>query len=563
MAGAVSAGSFTGGVVDYLIETLDLWEKAKQNNLRLGPSHPEYDHSIPMHDVEIDVISGSSAGGITSTLALLNLVDNDYKPVNKDNPDGDNNRFYQSWVQMADDKQSSTLDKMLATDDLRKLKKQEKPESLLNNEPIEIIAKNALHIENQQKYPPYIADDLDLILPTTNLRGINFQIDFGISGNEGPVITSHAEFFRYKLATEKFTQGIPEADKLYYVLDIQQPRYMGYLKEATLSIAAFPIGLKSRKVAISQQYISRFPKYLFGQKNGIKPIVKDNNVYNFNSIDGGLINNEPFAIALKVLKEKNPVEIMRDRYAVIMIDPFPNRDTDPGDENIQTDMISVAKGMFKALRNQALFNQDGILDAIEGVSHTKFLIEPVRNHLIDGKLVRAKSDLTSAPFRGFAGFMDRNFRDHDYHLGRLNCQPFLRFYFNIPQDHIETKLGTFPHPDAFERFHILESRRKENSRKCFSIIPDMRVLKAKSNIFDSINFGSDVKLSYPRYPHISEEIFFIKNKKLIKKRIEQIFNTQFRNFWINLSSKLFLSNKLSNVLTETVLNELRNNELIK
>ena len=75
MAGAVSAGAFTGGVMDYLLETLELWEQAKIRNRSLGMDHPEYDFSIPMHDVEIDVISGSSAGGISGALTLLNVVD--------------------------------------------------------------------------------------------------------------------------------------------------------------------------------------------------------------------------------------------------------------------------------------------------------------------------------------------------------------------------------------------------------------------------------------------------------------------------------------------------------
>jgi hypothetical protein len=30
MAGAVSAGAYTAGAMDYLLETLDLWEQAKQ-----------------------------------------------------------------------------------------------------------------------------------------------------------------------------------------------------------------------------------------------------------------------------------------------------------------------------------------------------------------------------------------------------------------------------------------------------------------------------------------------------------------------------------------------------
>ena len=43
MAGAVSAGCYTGGVMDYLFELLDLWEKAKTgvlNARRRGRARP-------------------------------------------------------------------------------------------------------------------------------------------------------------------------------------------------------------------------------------------------------------------------------------------------------------------------------------------------------------------------------------------------------------------------------------------------------------------------------------------------------------------------------------------
>lgn len=129
MAGAVSAGAYTGGVIDYLIETLTAWEDAKSKNNALGENDSEYDHTIPMHDVEIDVISGASAGGITGTLTLLKLLNckND-QPINT--PHGAlNNLLYRSWVDMADDTTSDTFSKMLDVGDLEKHKI---PESLLN-----------------------------------------------------------------------------------------------------------------------------------------------------------------------------------------------------------------------------------------------------------------------------------------------------------------------------------------------------------------------------------------------------------------------------------------------
>ena len=418
MAGAVSAGAFTAGVMDYLLETLELWEQAKAKNRSLGIEHPDYNFSIPMHEVELDVISGSSAGGITGALTMLNVVDADFVSVNKDNPLGKNNRYFQSWVEMGDDSKSTTFEKMLANDDL---KKGEKPHSLLNSQAIDGIANNALSIRNFKPYPPYVSDSLDLILTTTNLRGINFKIDFGGNDKSGSVITSHAGFFRYKLANEFFPQGIPLGDDLYYSLALGSAKDMGYLKEATLSTAAFPIGLKSREVAISQKYLERYPKYLFGKRTGIYPLFKDSPVYKFNSIDGGLINNEPFAIALKVLKEKNSTEMLKERYAVIMIDPFPNKDQEVEEENPGRDIISIAKGMFKALRNQVMFNQDGILDALDQNNRTKYLIEPVRKSMTNGNLVRVDNDLAAAPFSGFAGFLEQEIVSYNSRYARFKC----------------------------------------------------------------------------------------------------------------------------------------------
>ena len=53
MAGAVSAGSYTAGVLDFLIEALDAWYAAK-----------EHRDAVPMHEVSLEVLSGASAGGM-------------------------------------------------------------------------------------------------------------------------------------------------------------------------------------------------------------------------------------------------------------------------------------------------------------------------------------------------------------------------------------------------------------------------------------------------------------------------------------------------------------------
>ncbi|GHE45952.1 patatin-like phospholipase family protein [Sphingobacterium griseoflavum] len=557
MAGAVSAGAFTAGVVDYLLETLDLWEKAKQKNRTLGIGHADYDDSLPMHDVEIDVISGASAGGITGALAMLNLVDASYRPVNKDNPTGERNRFYQSWVNMGDDEQGGIFEKMLAKSDLKKLQKGEKPEGLLNVDPIDAIADSALQLDSPVPYPAYIAPDLDLILTTTNLRGINFQIDFRGVKKAGPVITSHAGFFRYQVAQENKEPGIPAGDALYYVLDLQDAKHLQYLKEATLSTAAFPIGFKSREVAISGEFVKRYPKYLFGDREGVKPLVDTDRLYRFNSIDGGLINNEPFAIGLSVLREKTPN--LADRYAVVMIDPFPNCDPQLDGENPRPDLINVAKGMFKSLRNQAMFNQEGILDAIEGRDHTKFLVEPVRKMKLGKVVCAVKNHLASAPFSGFAGFLHRPFRVHDYHLGRLNCQAFLRYYFMVPVADVQHKFGTDPHEQALERFAIYEQRFDVHSARLFPIIPDIRVLKARTNEVNKAQFGEDAQLDYLDFPRMAAIEFNRRYRTAIRSRLESVLNGVVGNFWFRALNRLFLRRRLADKISDMMLKELSEN----
>lgn len=562
MAGAVSAGAYTAGVIDYLLETLELWEKAKVINRSRGINHPDYDHSIPMHQVEIDVMSGSSAGGISGSLTLLALADKNYKSINKDNPNGIDNIFYRSWVEMADTKESSTIDKLLGDNDLKEFGE---VRSLLNTKAIDDIADEAIRIREQREIPKYASDSLDVILTTTNLRGINFLVNFDGSrdSSKGTVITNHGGFFRYKLKNDKYKSGIPVSeDELYYVLDISKKKHLQYLKEATLSTAAFPIGLRSREVAISSEYIKRYPKYLFNQSKGIEPLLPEGDIYTFNSVDGGVINNEPYGIALKVLKEKNPKSIEICRYGVIMIDPFPNKDKDVSKSG--KSISSIAKGLLRSLRNQVMFNQEGILDALDLSDRTKFLIEPVRKIKKNGEWVRSKNDLASAPIGGFAGFLSRDFRAHDFQLGRKNCQAFLRYYFAIPSEEIETRLSIKPSAEIKERFEFSVPPMDVNGDKLFPIIPDMRVLRSFNNKFDTETYGEDADIQDLPFPKLSFSEFENRYKSKIKKRIGLIVKYLLKNRFLSFLANFFYAKNAGyKFVKETIEKELAENDLLK
>src|SRR5262245_9380264 len=104
MAGAVSAGVYTGGVVHFLIEALDDYNTARKQ--------PGWDGAT--HDVFLPVITGASAGGMTAgilSLELFRALDHVYpgKPA----PAPERNRLYSSWVS------DISIERLLETSDLK------------------------------------------------------------------------------------------------------------------------------------------------------------------------------------------------------------------------------------------------------------------------------------------------------------------------------------------------------------------------------------------------------------------------------------------------------------
>jgi len=274
-----------------------------------------------------------------------------------------------------------------------------------------------------------------------------------------------------------------------------------------------------------------------------------------------MINNEPYGIGLKILREKNPEHIRKNKYAVIMIDPFPNKDDDT--DVIKSDIGSIASGLIRSLRNQVMFNQEGILDAIVMAERTKFMIEPIRKEYKNGTWDRSKNDLASAPLAGFAGFINKDFREHDFHLGRKNCQDFLRYYFAIENKDVEERLDLLPTTQMLNRFEFSVPPKDPNGKKYFPIIPDMRVIKNRDGIFDKTNYGTEADLKGIPYPKMSFKVFENSYKSKIKDRIGMIvkktMNKKFLSFLVNF---FYAKGAGYRMIAETIEKELRESELI-
>src|SRR6266446_8495917 len=62
LSGAISAGAYTAGVLDYFFQALDAWERARSNA------------DAPQHRVIVQVITGASAGAIAGALGVVALA---------------------------------------------------------------------------------------------------------------------------------------------------------------------------------------------------------------------------------------------------------------------------------------------------------------------------------------------------------------------------------------------------------------------------------------------------------------------------------------------------------
>ena len=529
MAGAVSAGAYTAGVLDELYEVLDRWEKAKQVNIKLGKEHPDYDHSLPMHRVELEVLSGASAGGINAALSLHKILDDSYPGI------ADNNLLNKCWVDMADDDTSGTLEKMLDTGDMET---HGIPRSLLNGAPIEDLADRCFVPLKKIRRPEWFSQQAEVVLTTTNLNGIplNIHFDQADPNKNGHLITQHSSVFRFRYSLEKEEPHTPRSDRSYFTIHPGEKSDLHYLKEAALSTSAFPVGLPARQVRLPHKPYLRF-RSLNSPVNA--PDIKIDTACNyrsFQSIDGGLLNNEPYGWGLRLLKEKCETQYRSNRYAVIMIDPLPHKDPEP-DPIQKNHFLNVMVQMFRALRNEVMLNPEGLAEAISLENRTKFLIAPRKGEGYPEALNRQGKVLASAPVSGFAGFIHRNRRQHDYDLGRRNCRDFLRFHFTLDLHDSPKRLLENPTGQMVERFCIYPNKDKQSKILHYPIIPDIRLKYARKN---QVLHIPETPERYPDLPEFRISGFRVQYQHLINKRILCLARRTTGKWWVVPLFRLFL-----------------------
>ncbi len=436
MAGAVSAGAYTAGFMDYLLEALSEWEKAKKINSRLKEEGKAYDLRVPMYDVVIDVIGGASAGGMISMITTLSFYLESMKPVKKVSLAKTGNLLYDSWVFLDDDpdtvplkQRRTTFEKMLDTSDIREMGR---APSLLNSKPIDTMAARVFDglpkKSGIKNFPSFVSDDLRLILTITSLKPIDYIVNFSrlksafLDSTPGHRISNHEIVAHFKL---NFNAKKDKDEYLPFKPLEQKSR--DFLIKVTKATGAFPLGLEPRHFEreFSTKYITNNLKkrLAFTQGSDVR-FEQTEKEFSFTGVDGGTINNEPFDEVIRCLVSRHGSQHPdHPKFGTIMIDPFPNfyyEKEDSGD--YQKNMLSVLSELVPTILDQARNKRNDTY----GSGLIRLLVFPVKWE--KKGVLRDHPPLATGGLGGFAGFLDRDFRIHDFFLGRDNARNFLRAF---------------------------------------------------------------------------------------------------------------------------------------
>ena len=511
MAGAVSAGAYTAGVVDFLTEALDVWEANKKID------------KAPPHKVNLKVISGASAGGMTAGILAKMLYQN-FEHFHHQHNTTPKNDLYKAWVEEV------SFSELLATDDI----KAEGVKSILNGNMVKriagkLIVEDTHFYEKKQKLREYVDPELEVYYTLANLKGVPYDVTFQGNANQFHRLFIYSDYIRFK---------INQSGNLEYNLktSAEHSEIINLYASSAVATGAFPVGLPAvqlnRKANDYQDrlyYVPNQQGYMEPAK--ITPDWKESDLedYDFVSVDGGTFNNEPFNLAFQKLQEK-----MENRQAIIMVDPFPNDTEFDVHKQLGTDLLSVLGNLIKALLGQARFRIEDLYKAYNEKSNDRFLVAPKRSDTF------TMFPIACGYLDGFSGFLSRSFRQHDYQLGRRNCQRFLTQYFRLPADNTLFKNWN---PASKEDYLIVE-----DGKEYLPIVPVMKPLK------DEIP-----QPCYPKYNDYEVKEF----ESLIDNRVKAIFNNyigKVDSWLVKLALKtvfMFMKKKITQVLLDAMIKNLK------
>ncbi|HEY0419155.1 MAG TPA: patatin-like phospholipase family protein [Acetobacteraceae bacterium] len=427
LGGTVSAGAYTAGAVDFLIEALDCFEQAKA------------DGAAPRHDLVLKFITGTSGGGVNAAIAARALA-YDYPHIIRgpaDRPAQTGNPFYDTWVN------ELNLSGFLETGDIGKTLG-----SALNGAPIDRAATGIVNFTAPLRPRNWVAAPLGVIVTVTNLRGIPYRTDLG--GGLGQIYVDHADHARFAVTYPHQPPSPPRPDawELGFSAPATDAGAWDLFSQYARATAAFPVGFPTRTLTRpTSHYHWRVGMVPTPDGQGLIPAARrpcweamvpegQDDVPEsvaFLTVDGGATNNEPIELARTALAGVggvNPRGGLEANRAVFLIDPFAG--SAPLGPDAFSGLSEALGGLVTAMIQQTRYSTADLMLAENERVFSRFMLTPQRA-LPNGHTAIGAKALASAGLGAFIGFACREFMRHDYLLGRSNCQDYLRRMFSLPR----------------------------------------------------------------------------------------------------------------------------------
>lgn len=438
LGGTVSAGAYTAGFMDFLIQALDEFH---DGGLEGGG---------PEHKVSLRAISGTSGGGMVAAQLGRSLF-REFPPMpfDGDAATGRRNNLYKSWVEDID------IFSLLDRSDLDGSPELSELHSLLNVDRVNDIALGTLSFASGEKSlrRAWVGETLDVIMTHFNMRGVPFRVPYAEIDGEPRYqnFMAHADHLRFQIAMPG-EGGKPRADS--FAIDATRSSYPTLYAASAVGTGAFPGALAARTLSrpighyrYRGQALTIADKDNPGQfKTGFEQLRLDEKAladagflmpgqtYDYAVVDGGVANNEPLELCRTTLSGvlgRNPRGAKEANRGVIMVAPLfaakslpPNRLNSPATSRV----MEVIGALIPSMRQALMFSTADMQLAGDENVHSRFMALPSRTD-IHGNFHLGDSALTCSGLGAFLGFMDKRYRLHDYRLGRRNAWSFLRDEF--------------------------------------------------------------------------------------------------------------------------------------
>lgn len=324
IAGAVSLGSYEGGVLYEILEAL------RAHNASV---------TDPNQRIEIDVLTGASAGGMTaSILAHRLLFDGASLQGPTDNP------LYQAWVEWAD------IDDLLRERPDRETAAQ----SILSSACVEDIAERVFLeryrpplLPGPAPHPALIRQGtLRLGMALANLDGVDHYLKFpGGKVLDFPYTRFQDEFIR------DFAVGNPTQPNGNPAPPHDSKAYWSTVADAAVSCGAFPFAFREKKVTRTpKEYESEYSQvYVPPGKTPLPPESR------FGYVDGGTFQNEPLGLA-KTLVDLNDHHLNQESRFFLYVSPSAKEShASPARPDEILNMLGLGKKLANAVFWQARY----------------------------------------------------------------------------------------------------------------------------------------------------------------------------------------------------------------